>query len=138
MNQYLLLALVCSIGAGACRPQANELWIEPGSTADSLVFGIGKKRGGDPVDQFGVLRVYPCEGNQVGSGANWVLFQQEEGPAVRYVVYGVTPPRYRTGEGPLPLNTGCYQAIATTGGIVEFNVLPNRTIKEVDPRIRWD
>jgi hypothetical protein len=131
----ILTLLVCC--AAGCRPQASVLWIEPNSTAEHLVFGIGETIGGQPVDQFGVLRVYGCDGPQVGTGAMWVLAQVMEGPPARRVAYGEPPPGYRSEQGPRPLVPGCYQAIATTGGIVEFYVLPTHAIREVEPRIRW-
>lgn len=121
-----------------CTSQANELWIADGSTADRLVFGLGKTREGEPVDQFGVLRVYECGGSPVGEGAMWVLSQAQTGPAVQRVIYGETPSGYVSGQGPRALSPGCYQATATTGGIVEFHVLPDRTIREVEPVVRWD
>jgi hypothetical protein len=135
-NIQLWVALCLS--AFGCTPQANALWIETGSTADHLVFGIAQTRGGDPVHQFGVLRVYECDGPQIGNGAMWVLFQERQGPAVRQVAYGETPPGYRSGQGPRPLVPGCYQAIATTGGMVEFTVTRDGRIVEAKPRIRWD
>ncbi len=122
----------------SCRSQANELWIEPGSTADHLVFGLRRSRGGGSVEQFGVLRVSACDGSQIGAGAMWVLSQDEHGPAIQRVTYGEAPPGYRSEQGPRPIVPGCYQAVATTGGLVEFNVLADKTIEEVEPRIRWE
>lgn len=122
----------------ACTPQNNALWIEPGSTADHLVLGIGQYKEGPPVHQFQVLRVSKCEGPQVGSGAMWVLSLRDDVPAVQKVVYGETPPGYVSDEGPLPLVPGCYQAAATTGGLVEFHVLKDGGIREVKPRVRWE
>lgn len=138
MKQVSRLALLSWRAMTGCRSQTNELWIEPGSTADHLVLGIGRTRGGDAIDQFGVLRVYECDGAQVGAGAMWVLSQDEQGPAVQRVIYGEAPPGYHSEQGPHPLVIGCYQAISTTGGIVEFNVLPDGSIQEVDPRVRWE
>ena len=68
----------------------------------------------------------------------WVLSQDEHGPAIQRVTYGEAPPGYRSEQGPRPIVPGCYQAVATTGGLVEFNVLADKTIEEVEPRIRWE
>jgi hypothetical protein len=80
INRVPMLGPLSWLITAGCTPQADDLWIEPGSTADHVVFGIGKTRVGPPVDQFGVLRVYACEGAQIGEGAMWVLSQEEEGP----------------------------------------------------------
>lgn len=131
------MTLASMLLLGGCMPQDNELWIEPGSTADSLVWGVGKHRGGAPVDQFHVLRVSRCDGPHIGEGAMWVLSLSDDVPALERVHYGETPVGYTSDQGPLPLDPGCYQASATTGGLVEFHVLEDRSIREVEPQIRW-
>lgn len=134
----LRVVILAAFLLGACTTQSNEIWVEPGATADHLVFGIGKFREGPPVDQFQVLRVSRCEGPHVGLGAMWVLSLRDDVPAVRQVVYGETPPGYVSDQGPLPLVPGCYQAAATTGGLVEFHVLEDGSIREVEERVRGE
>src|SRR3712207_3032549 len=104
----LSLVIAAVIFGAGCRPQQTALWIVPGSSAAHLVLGIAKTRGGEPVDQFGVLRVHPCNGPQSGPGAMWVLTQQVDEPAVTRVTYGEVPAGYTSQQGPLPLNPGCY------------------------------
>jgi hypothetical protein len=67
-----LLALPLPLLLAAC-PKQEEIWIAEHSQADSIVFGIGTSRGGDPPRRFGGLRVDHCGTDAVGPRALWLL-----------------------------------------------------------------
>jgi hypothetical protein len=64
------VALVLLAGVGGC-PQRTAVWVEQGSTAPRVVFGVAEKRGGTRPVAVGVLRVQQCGGPTSGSGAWW-------------------------------------------------------------------
>lgn len=57
---------VCAVAALCGCPQKGAVWIVPGSSADSLAFGVGRRMLGPPHDRFMGLRVEPCSGDGTG------------------------------------------------------------------------
>lgn len=126
------ILLLASLGLTAC-PKDGMVWVEEGSTAERLVFGFGKRPNREPLETFGTFRVYQCAGPETGEGAVWVIGRQSGAPRVERLIYGqAPPPGTAVYEGPVPLTEGCYIARATTGGLVEFEVRPDGTIKILD------
>ena len=116
--------LVCAVSLTlvAC-PQNEMVWVEHGSTQTHLVFGFGTRPDRGPLREFHVLRVFRCEGPASGLGAAWVIGAAPDAKPVPHLVYGQhPPPGYYADQGPEPLSPGCYRAVATTGGMVEFQV----------------
>jgi hypothetical protein len=123
-----VLRLLPALATLGC-PQRTAVWVIPGSTTSSLEFGISDGRGSSKGIEFGYLRVNPCAGSDFGpSGATWLLAENGVAPAyVNRVRYGVTPLGYRSEQGPVPLQPGCYRA-STRGSHVEFLVRSDGTI----------
>jgi hypothetical protein len=57
-RRELRLALLCAglVVLSGC-PQQTALWVEPGSTAERLVFGVSRVRGGSEPIQITLLRI---------------------------------------------------------------------------------
>jgi hypothetical protein len=112
----------------AC-PRDDMMWVEPGSTQKHLVFGFGTRPDRRPLRSFESLRVFRCTAQETGAGATWVISARAGARPVRHLVYGQDPPPgFYVSQGPRPLSPGCYRASATSGGLVEFQVVPTGNI----------
>lgn len=111
----------------AC-PYRSAVWVEPGSTAEHMVFVLGKADNHpEPPLQLYYFGVYPCPFDDESWGqpeqAVWLIEEAGNASVPRRVVYGVDPPGYKTVRGPAPLTPGCYRARDSGNGFVEFEVL---------------
>src|SRR5215208_3723673 len=98
---FLLLLMGC--------PMQSAVWIEKGSSANHLVFGVSNKRLGKRAIAIGVLRVNAC--SQPGSGGfpSWIIAGSGGPTTVSRVTYGQAPRGFQTTAGPDSLAAGCYQ-----------------------------
>jgi hypothetical protein len=114
----------------AC-PKRNAIWLVPGSTADSLVFAIGKTRGAaEPIPDLGGLVVYTCSSNSSsGQHTVWDIAPSETHTSMPpQVTFGETPPGYVSRTAPEALRAGCYTA--SRGANVSFTVLSGGAVRE--------
>jgi hypothetical protein len=115
-------------------PERSAIWILPGSTAESLEFGIGRARGDTiPID-IGALRVSPCAGPFTGEGAYWaVAVESPTAPAIGRVRYGEAPVGSQVTQGPIALTPGCYRASISGTGSTEFVIEDDGRVVERPP-----
>ena len=109
------------IGLTAC-PQRTAVWIEQGSTASHVIFGIADTRHGSGRVSIGVVRVYGCEAPDGGQGAMWVVSPKNGTANVHQLVYGETPPGFVSDQGPRPLAPGCYRVAISGTGRTQFTI----------------
>jgi hypothetical protein len=122
--------ILASVAAGACR-QKTAIWIEHGSTAAHLVFGISKTPYGNESIAMGVLRVERCSPTSKGYGEPmWVVGPRAGTADIRRIVYGQTPPDFVSDVGPRPLGPGCYRALISGTGEAEFVVGEDSSVVE--------
>ncbi len=83
----------------AC-PERTAVWIEPGATANHLVFRVGARRGSSTPIEIGVLRVDRCgdDGSAATSTGFWVI--DGTGP-VSQVTYAEVPSGFTEVRTPL-------------------------------------
>ena len=123
----LLASTVLLLGC----PKRSALWIEPGSTARHLIFGVGKTRHGPPLSSLQGITVVACgRESELPNSALWSLGKSSDGPVPTRIVYGVDPPGYTSHGAAPPLITGCYRAEDSGSGRVEFVVHPEGTVTE--------
>jgi hypothetical protein len=105
--QRLTRAAAC-IGVAwlASCPEVSAVWIEEGSTASHLVFGMASKRGGHGNFAFYGLRVSNCDGPYIREGAVWLVLRSTGNQEVHRIVYGEPPPGFVSEQGPKPLVPG--------------------------------
>lgn len=125
MNHFgraVALAAVAALTLSAC-PRESAIWVEPGSTATHLVFGVGKSRNGPPLANLYGITVVPCgREDRLPGAAVWILARSEEIPAPVRVTYGEPPRGYVSRKAPGSLQPGCYRAEDSGSGRVEFDV----------------
>lgn len=115
---------------GAC-PKQEEIWVAEHSRADSVVFGIGTSRGGDPPRRFGGLRVDHCGSDAIGPDALWLLVAAGRERTVSRVMYGRAPEGYRSDAGPSDLPPGCYMVSSIgANGRTEFEITASGSVIE--------
>jgi hypothetical protein len=115
------VALLLLAAVGGC-PQRTAVWVEQGSTAQHVVFGVADKRGGTRAVAVGVLRVQQCGGPTTGSGAWWVVGPSAGTDSLRQIVYGQTPAGWVSEQGPRALTPGCYEVEVSGTGTTRFAV----------------
>jgi hypothetical protein len=129
LQGLLRRALLCAglVVLSGC-PQQTALWIEPGSTAEHLVFGISNVRGGTTAIQITVLRIDRWD---VQSGGYLLHWGYGAGGGIvpdgsTRIMYGVMPGDAEPLEGAPaeapPLQEGCYLAYDTGTGRAVFLV----------------
>ena len=91
-------------------------WLEPGSDAAHLAFGIAQdRRGGQappPVDGFAVAR-YSCHESQNKAQVIWTIGPprpRSTSDAVAAIDYGTVPRGYVETHPAVPITPGCYVA----------------------------
>lgn len=112
--------------------QLTAIWVEPGSTAFRLVFGVAERRGGSRQVFVTSLRVERCFSSAVGPETYWDTSRADSRAVTdpRRVVYGIPPAGWASLRGPHPLTPGCYRATIEGTGMVEFQVQPDAGIVE--------
>lgn len=118
----------------AACPERSAIWIVSRSTAQRLIFKLGKTKQGAPPTASAVdyIRVYPCSGESNPTpNAVWIIGRvSDEAPVPRRLEYGVTPPGYEVRVGPTSLEAGCYVAEDAGSGHVSFLVAPDGSVTE--------
>jgi hypothetical protein len=129
MRRILSLGVLAAALALTGCPEQTAVWIEDGSTAEQLSFGVGKTEGGAALGNLAGLTVFPCQADGTPQNAVWVIARSGEGAVPSRVVYGQAPTGYRTVKGPEPLPPGCYMAGISGSGRVRFHVTQEGAIR---------
>ena len=131
MLQRLTRAAAC-IGVAwlASCPEVSAVWIEEGSTASHLVFGMASKRGGHGNFAFYGLRVSNCGGPYIREGAVWLVLRGVGNEVVHRIVYGEPPPGFVSEQGPKPLVPGCYAVTVDGTGSTTFDISATGAVTE--------
>jgi hypothetical protein len=117
-------------------PQSTAIWLKPGSTRDSLAFVISDKRGGERPIAFGVLRIEPCEAS---NRPVWLIWDSLGAwTKVREVEYGRLPEHFGEQEPAHSLEPGCYRALISGIGRLEFKVTAAGAVSEVPKEVDRD
>lgn len=112
-------------------PEKSAIWIEPGSTADHLVFGVGRSRHGPPPKNLHGISVVPCgKESQLPSSAVWTLARSADSAVPRRITYGEAPPGFVSRRQAEALRPGCYRAEDSGSGQIEFTVNSDGTVIE--------
>ena len=122
-----VLALAVAVAAG-CGTD-NLIGVEPGSTADSLVFRLAASRGDiiTPPSLVYGLTVIPCGGDRV----LWQISAETgEGRIPSRVRYGEQLQGFRVRVPAEPLRPGCYEAVISGPATVRFDVRADGTVLE--------
>lgn len=127
-----LLAAAMTLVLLGC-PERSAVWIETGSTADSLVFGVGRTAHGPPPANLHGLTISPCNADGTSKTAAWAIARTSATPVPGRIAYGHAPLGYTTIAGPLPLTPGCYLAADAGSGRFRFYVRIDGTIEEARP-----
>ena len=130
-GRFRALLVAAGVAVLAACPREGAVWIEPGSTASTLTFGVGIGRNGRPHEDFQGLRVDACSsvGGPPGS-AYWLLTPVSVVSEVGRVRYGVPPEGYQNEQGPRPLVAGCYRVRSLNEGVAHFDVLADGSVRE--------
>jgi hypothetical protein len=125
----------------AC-PRQGAVWIEGQAAPGRPVFGVGRTLRG-PATWLGYFIVAPCDSFDGSAGtARWQLVQNGEPRAISRLTYGQVPDGYvatralsterpRTAVAD-PLGPGCYVAVMSGSGRVEFTVAADGSVLEVE------
>ena len=144
--RFLRLGVLLAAGpiSTACDP-ANEVHVEPGSTADALV--LHAYRSPDSLSGLGTvtrLAVGRCGGDWLGEPV-WAVERESRHwlgrPEPTRIEYGRTPSnRWRTVTLSAPLDSGCFYAAAdgnAIGGLTFFRVLPGGAIESMPDSVYY-
>lgn len=138
MKNLMRVALPCFLVSSCMQPAV--VWVEPGSTASHLVFGIAKRRGArEPVESLREFVVRSC---YVAAGLTQQVFWRVRGdigdatPPLR-ITYGEAPAGFSTLVAAKPLVSGCYDVdisgpAVSAGG--RFEVSDDRSVAERERR----
>src|SRR6185437_323737 len=125
-------AVLACVTLVAC-PARSAIWIEPGSTANHLVFGLGETRHGPPPKSLYGITVVPCgKEGQLPASAVWAVARSADSAIPGRISYGETPPGFVTRRQAAVLRAGCYRAEDSASGRVEFLVNSDGTVTERD------
>lgn len=119
-----------------------KLWVLPGATAESLVFGFAESRQHEEKVRLQSVQVFPCAALKKRAGEltseTEALWQAEVPPGLtappsNRIAYGRDEQGLRTTRGPAPLAAGCYAAVAhgrdardrLRAGALKFEVAPD-------------
>jgi len=114
----------------AC-PKQSRISVDPASSADALVFRLGRGNSGASPISFAILRVDRCRTMLATPGvfpppdsAAWVLEAViGDAPMVSKVIYGQSPAGYVSRGLADPLDRpGCYVATVSGTGVVAFEI----------------
>ena len=114
----------------AACPEPSAVWIEEGSTASHLVFGMASTRGGHGDFAFYYLRVSNCGGPYMHEGAVWLISRHDGRAEVHRIVYGEPPPGFASEQGPKPLTPGCYAVKVDGTGSTTFDISASGAVTE--------
>ena len=120
----LWLPLVGALTVLAC-PEQNAVWVEEGSSADSLVFGVGRFRDGrgPPLSSVPTFVVLRCTEPDADEDVVWqVVVADSQAPVPDRIRYGTPPVGYHSTVGPQDLAPGCYQAAIVGSGRAAFEI----------------
>jgi hypothetical protein len=134
LEVLLLLSVLAAIPG--CMSK-SAVWIEAGSNAQRLVFGIATEvRGSDPVDSLTGLEVQSCYSDVNQQRTSWQVGGDLTGESVPIqVIYGSAPPSFMTGVKAQELAPGCYEVNVSGNGIAStaiFDVLSDGSVVERD------
>lgn len=119
---------LCLVALGC--PKRTAVWVEKGSTIERLAFRISDKRDGHRLVAIGVLRVNLCALPDTGRDASWIVSPADGTPPVERLVYGETPPGFRSEVGPDSLTPGCYRVSISGSGRTTFQVDSGGAVRE--------
>jgi hypothetical protein len=119
----LILAASLAAFASAC-PQTTAVWIDPGASASSLAFNLGKERGVPDEVSLNFVVVSKCDpvASSPDSGMVWRIVTKVRPQRVKVLRYGEPPPGFTVQKGPHPLVRGCYTIQISGTGATEFLV----------------
>lgn len=125
----VLTALVA--GAASCAEDVS-VWVEPGSTAEDLVFRVSTHRHGDEPAALGGLLVTPCRPRAADSARAWAIGRNVEATSsITEIRYGTVPPGYTETSPPKPLRPGCYAVSYAAKEATYFLVTDDGRVVEI-------
>ena len=127
-----LLALL----AGCLRPAV--IWIEPGATADNLVFLVARRQDNrEPVEDLRLIEVKTCYvSTKIDQRVLWMATRSGDAhtrPPIR-IQYGDAPEGFATSTAPVRLTQGCFEASISGEGVSavrRFEVGSSRSLVEI-------
>ena len=129
-----IVVLILFTMSGACSRRKGEMWLEPGSTAQKMVFGVAEKRGASrPVRYLDYFAVRTCYDTTKAQQTLWEVRRSGSDPVPTRISYGTVPPGFSTDVPPRPLEPACYEALMSGQGVgheVEFIVNQDGSIVE--------
>lgn len=128
----LTLVLGGTVALLAC-PEQTAVWVEDGSTATHMVFGVGRYRDrrDPPLTELPTFIVQRCTEPEADDDVVWqIAIDSSEAPVPSRIRYGEPPAGYVTKVGPRDLVPGCYDALTLGSGTVRFEVAPDGTVRE--------
>jgi hypothetical protein len=120
-STHRVLACVCLALVAAGCPERTAVWIEPESTAERLVFAVGRTPGGPPLRQLSQLTVYPCADDAVHRPV-WSINDVGATASPRRITYGQVPRGFAASIAAETLTPGCYRVLINGTGNQEFSV----------------
>jgi hypothetical protein len=129
----LSLVLVAAVTVLGC-PEQTAVWVEDGSTATDLIFGVGRYRDGrgPPLSNLPTLVVQRCTEPEADEDVVWqIAIRDIEAPVPARIRYGEPPPGYYSMVGPGDLTPGCYEADILGSGRVGFAIAPDGSVTTI-------
>jgi hypothetical protein len=126
----LSVLLVGSLMVLAC-PERTAVWVEEGSTATNLLFGVARYRDrqGPPLSDLPTLIVQRCTEPEADEDVVWqIVVGDSQPPVPTQIRYGEPPPGYRSRVAPRKLTPGCYLALILGSGRVTFEVASDGSV----------
>lgn len=127
----VLLLGALAAGAAGCAEDVS-IWVEPGSTAEHLVFRVSTDPHGDkPAAPDGLL-VTPCRPQSADSATVWAIGRNVEATSsITEIRYGTVPPGYTETSPPKPLRPGCYAVSYAAKEATYFLVTDDGRVVEI-------
>src|SRR5690606_26487043 len=113
----LLSLAAVAIASIGCDVEDVSIWVEPGSTAENLVFRVSTERGGETPAAPSFVLITRCGAPLADSTRIWDIGRNiETTDYITEIRYGTVPPGYTETTAPKPLEPGCYLVTYATPG----------------------
>lgn len=140
-HKWKLALLVFATTVLTACPQKTQVWIQPGSSANNLVFVFGKDLGEEREVALGDIQVFRCADTDVAFDnkeairrAVWWTLTQNSAISRSRAKYGELISGFQTLAGPKTLDPDCYFVGISGTGETRFEVLRDGTITELPRR----